>query len=857
MPIQSPLLDDLSFNRIVEELKRRIPVYAPEWTDYNDSDPGISMIQLFAYLTEMVGYRLNRIPEKNHVELLKLLGIRLKPAHAATTRLAFFLSNPAASHGTTIDARSRATAKKGSPPPAFETETALDIVPCEPAVLITTKNPFLWDLARNRAGGTDPVDDTNTPAKNPSSDNAWLTVAWDGQKPMLKDFPVAPIAAFPPSVSRVEHPYLWIGLNFNPTRDAGFLGTQVTLTVQLDDDERPDETREELCATPLAAGEAAPPPVDWLAYYDVDQGGMVNVPWRIFDTTSKESGKPLTRSGTIRFTVPFSLGEITTEFKDLRSKITPSPESACAELGTAIKNSIPKAEAGTTPTVDLAKLQNALTSAVTAAQQSAQMAKQVPHPLDPKFRKIKGWLRIGPLSPPPPSKLRMLCFNAVGATNASSVENELLGASDGRPGQTYTLANTNILAGSLELAIQESADPNALLITWTEVDSLDGATPFDRVYALDAEAGIITFGDGKRGRIPPLVPGGGQVVAIRYRWGGGKSGEVAPGTVTVLAIQATGLMGVTNFVAATGGADAERLDDAKVRARKELSTRTRAVTASDFEWLALQTPTVRVARVQVVPLRRPLSSPLLHSQRARLLQQQAMMQALAVRQPYAPGSPSSFALGGELRRRASLAPGVYVQETSAQPECGPPLPVGPAGLDDNLEAPGAVSVVVVPDEEGPEPVPTPSFLRAVCEQLNKVRLVTTEVHVVPPQYCRLCQFTIKVKAQAGYTRSQLQDLVEARLATYLHVLRGGDEGKGYPFGGQVHIADLIALVFRTEGVERVDSLTARFARTKSNASPRTGLLTLCPERAGEYDHVDLGAEETASFDAASIALSTE
>ena len=54
------------------------------------------------------------------------------------------------------------------------------------------------------------------------------------------------------------------------------------------------------------------------------------------------------------------------------------------------------------------------------------------------------------------------------------------------------------------------------------------------------------------------------------------------------------------------------------------------------------------------------------------------------------------------------------------------------------------------------------------------------------------------------------------------MLTGGDDGTGYPFGAQVHIADLIAHVFRTEGVERVDSLTARFARTKSNAVPRTG-----------------------------------
>jgi hypothetical protein len=182
--------------------------------------------------------------------------------------------------------------------------------------------------------------------------------------------------------------------------------------------------------------------------------------------------------------------------------------------------------------------------------------------------------------------------------------------------------------------------------------------------------------------------------------------------------------------------------------------------------------------------------------------------------------------------------------------------MGPAGLDESLIAHGAVSVVVVPDEEGPEPVPAPSFLRAVCEHLNKFRLVTTEVYVVPPQYLRLCDIRIKVKGRPGYTRTQLQDLTEARLTSYLHVLTGGADGKGFPFGGQVHIADLIALVFRVEGVERVELLTASFSRMKSNANPRQGRLVICPEAADEFDAVSLASEETVSVDVTTLTLST-
>src|SRR5262249_61261100 len=96
---------------------------------------------------------------------------------------------------------------------------------------------------------------------------------------------------------------------------------------------------------------------------------------------------------------------------------------------------------------------------------------------------------------------------------------------------------------------------------------------------------------------------------------------------------------------------------------------------------------------------------------------------------------------------------------AAASDCGPPLPDPPAGLDDDFEAPGVVSIVVVPDAPQPPPaapppldelVPTPSFLRAVCRELDLHRLVTTEVHVVPPQYMRLCRVYCRVKPCVGY-----------------------------------------------------------------------------------------------------------
>lgn len=860
MPIQSPQLDDLRYDAVVERLLRRIPVYAPEWTDWNDSDPGVTLIQLFAYLAEQVGYRLNQVPEKNYVELLKLLGVRLRPSLAATSRIGIFLSDPTASHGFTLDARSLFTSN-GPTPATFESDADMDLVPAEPSVLVTTRNPYLWDLLRlDDAGAHDPPpSESQLPKQVPTADCRWLTVAWNGKKPPGKEMPLAPVLLLPTSASGVAHPYLWVGVACNEALDAGFRGVTVTLTVQFDDDEQPDPRADILCAPINAAGEMQPPPIDWLAYWDVDKQAMLRVPGRIDDATDK-----LLRSGTLRFTVPPSIGAIPpTSFFNLRDAFTPAPVDACAGMAENLRDSLSPDGA----TIDPSTFQKLLTSALTTAQAAKAQAKPaVGHPLDPALHddKVRCWLRLGPLDTARTSpKLRYIGFNVVPVTHAITVIGELLGTADGRPGQTFTLAHGNILAGTLEVGILESPDRDALLMTWTQVDSLDGAMPNDRVFALDPEAGVLTFGDGKRGRIPPLVVDAGTVVALRYRWGGGVNGETDAGTITASSGQFNGLAGVTNFVAARGGRDAETLELAKLRARKELSTRSRAVTASDFEWIALQTPSVRVRRAIIVPRRRPQSI------KATAMQQRLCAPAPSV--PHTSISSTGVACAPPGATAISFPPTAgsgwpVIRATAvAQSDCGPPLPGPPAGLDDDFEAPGVVSVVVVPDGPQPPPatrpslvelVPTPSFLRAVCVHLDRHRLVTTEVHVVPPQYLRLCRVYCRVKPRIGYTRLRLRDLVSDTLATYLDVLLGGEDGQGAPFGSQVHIADLIARVFRTEGVERVEELRAHFVRTKSNAPFREGNLVLCPATADDYDHVDLAPEETTSIDLSSFTLDT-
>ena len=96
MALPVPNLDNRTFQDLVNEARRMIPVHCPEWTDHNLSDPGITLIELFAWMTELLIYRLNKVPDKNYVKFLELLGVSLAPAHAATADVTFRLSAPLA-----------------------------------------------------------------------------------------------------------------------------------------------------------------------------------------------------------------------------------------------------------------------------------------------------------------------------------------------------------------------------------------------------------------------------------------------------------------------------------------------------------------------------------------------------------------------------------------------------------------------------------------------------------------------------------------------------------------------------------------------------------------------------------------
>ena len=140
-----------------------------------------------------------------------------------------------------------------------------------------------------------------------------------------------------------------------------------------------------------------------------------------------------------------------------------------------------------------------------------------------------------------------------------------------------------------------SGRPQDIWVRWHQISDFYGSGPRDRHYVLDHLTGQLYFGDGQHGMIPPQ--GRNNIRAAVYRTGGGTRGNRGARTITQLKTTVPYIDGVTNYEAASGGAEAESLESVKERGPKALRHRDRAVTVQDFEDLAYSaSPSVARAR---------------------------------------------------------------------------------------------------------------------------------------------------------------------------------------------------------------------------------------------------------------------
>ncbi len=174
------LLDDVRFQELVSEARTRIVRHAPEWTEHNVSDPGITLIELYAWLTELLVYRINRIPERLHFGLLALVGIEPRPPECASVVVRFMIDQPGG--GAVIPAGTEVASPRtaGSESVVFQTAVEL-VVPheCKLATYGTQRKGATTQLAKD-AGRSGRVPDELRPAfGSPASAGDALLLGFD------------------------------------------------------------------------------------------------------------------------------------------------------------------------------------------------------------------------------------------------------------------------------------------------------------------------------------------------------------------------------------------------------------------------------------------------------------------------------------------------------------------------------------------------------------------------------------------------------------------------------------------------------------------------------------------------------
>jgi predicted phage baseplate assembly protein len=123
-----------------------------------------------------------------------------------------------------------------------------------------------------------------------------------------------------------------------------------------------------------------------------------------------------------------------------------------------------------------------------------------------------------------------------------------------------------------------------------------------------------------------------------------------------------------------------------------------------------------------------------------------------------------------------------------------------------VQVPGVVTVIVIPENDQPNPMPSEGTIRSVCAFLNQRRLLTTEVYVIPPEYHRV-EVRAEIIADNTADLAEVKQAVEDRLTEFFSPLKGGNDRLGWPFGGDIFFSLVYQRIFGVAGVRRVEKVT--------------------------------------------------
>ena len=477
MTLPGPNLDDRRFQGLVDEAKRLVQQRCPEWTDHNVHDPGVTLIEAFATMVDQLLYRLNRVPDKNYLAFLDLIGVRLYPPTAATTEVTFWLSAPQPEAVRVRAGTEVATVRTETEEAVvFTTSRDLSVVPCALTHLATwTATGDAVDRSEELALGRD-VPCFNA---NPAPGDC-LYFGLSG--------PVPGCALVLRMDSRVD------GVGVDPRR----------------------------------------PPVVWEAW---DGHGWAPC------AVEKDDTGGFNKAGEVILHVP----------REHAASVV------ARQSGGWVRCRL-----------------------VRAAQD------QPTYVASPTVRRVSAFTIGG----------------TVEAAHAETVSEEVLGLSEGQPGQRFRVARPPVTQGEEPFVVEVGEGVG--WVPWTRVANFAHSTVQDRHITLDPNSGEVEFGPAVREadgsvRAYGAVPPQGAPIRVRaYRTGGGRRGNVARGALRVLRSSLPFVARVENRRAALGGVDGETVDNARVRGPMTLRTLHRAVVPHDYEQLARE-EAPDAARVKCVP----------------------------------------------------------------------------------------------------------------------------------------------------------------------------------------------------------------------------------------------------------------
>ena len=557
MPLQIPSIDDRRYQDLLNEALARIPVHNPEWTNFNKSDPGVTILELFAFLTENLLYRANQIPERNRRKFLQLLGVPLQPASSAQGLVSFESKSL-----ETITLNSGLEVRAGQVP--FRTDHGLDVLPIEAAVYYKKK------IVSPDTAVTDYY--------------KLLYASYNGQPPNDADIQLYQTVP----IDGREGTEVAIG------QDATDRSAWIALMVRASD--KPDEDteaakealrnklRDAIAGKTISLGIV---PAIEAATRELVPGGNAN-----------PEGEPL-----LQYLIPNvrNDGLLPTDPTQRVPQYRPlvaSPRGNVLETPGVVEITLPSS----------AELK--LWSNLDPLEQG--VADFPPSLEDSRLNdRVITWLRIQ-ASPGVGAKLLWVGINTVSVTQRAHVTNELLPDGTGAPDQLVVLSRKPVIPKSVKLTVSPPAGETQ---TWQEIDDLlsagpevqvpdlrqpPGAAPSPplpaEVYVVDAESGQIKFGDGLRGKRPPA----GAKLRASYDYGVGSAGNVAAGSINSSPALPAGIK-VNNPVRTWGGTEAEKVSDGEKQIARYLQHRDRLVSAADFETITMRTPGVDIGRVEVLP----------------------------------------------------------------------------------------------------------------------------------------------------------------------------------------------------------------------------------------------------------------